>query len=134
MITSPLPPVDPFQDPSPDTPLATHDTNPSPKLQRQPSPNDDDETESESEPQLSRSPSTAPSTSETPLQTPIDDYVLEGRQWMLSAAREEEVKVKEWGRYLDEEAAAANRRLSALTDASCSTWSSMARSDGEYVP
>jgi len=127
MITSPLPPVDPFQDPSPDTPLATHDTNPSHKLRHSP---EDDETESESEPQLSRSPSTA-STSETPLQTPIDDYVLEGRQWMLSAAREEEVKG--WGQYLDDDAA-ANRRLSALTDASCSTWSSMARSHGEYDP
>ncbi|KAF8498238.1 hypothetical protein F5888DRAFT_1826570 [Russula emetica] len=82
MITSPLPPLDPPQDPSPDTPLVTHDTNPSPKFQHQSSSNDD-ETESESEPQLSRSPSTAPSTSETPLRTPADDYVFEGRQWMI---------------------------------------------------
>jgi hypothetical protein len=131
MITYPLPPLDPPQDhPSPDTPLVTHDTNPSPKLRHQSS-SEDDETESESEPQLSRSPSTAPSTSDTPLQTPADDYVLEGRQWMLSAAREEEVK--EWGQYLDD-AAAANRRLSALTDVSSSTWSSVGKSDGEYVP
>lgn len=131
MITSPLPHLDPPQDPlSPDTPLATHDTNPSPKFQHQSS-SEDDETESESEPQLSRSSSTAPSTSETPLQTPIDDCVLEGRQWMSSAAREEEVK--EWGQYLDD-AAAANHRLSALTDASSSTWSSVGKSDGEYVP
>lgn len=131
MITYPLPPVDPpSQDPSPDTQLVTPDTNPSPKSRHQPSPKDD-ESESESEPQLSRSPSTAPSTSETPLQTPIDDCVLEGRQWMSSAAREEEVK--DWGQYLVEPAA-ANRRLSALTDISCSTWSSVARSHGEYVP
>src|SRR6267154_2742526 len=126
MITSPLPPLDPPQDPSPDTPLATHDTNPSPKFQHRSSPTDD-ETESESEPQLSRSSSTAPSTStsETTLLTPADDCVLEGRQWMLSAAREEEVK--EWGLYLNE-AATANRRLSALTDVSSSAWSSMGKS------
>jgi len=130
MITSPLPFLDPPQDPSPDTPLATHDTNPSPKFQHQSS-LEDDETESESEPQLSRSPSTAPSTSETPLLTPADDYVLDGRQWMLSEAREEELE--EWGQYLGEPAA-ANYRLSALTAAPPSAWSSMGKSHGEYVP
>jgi hypothetical protein len=135
MITSPLPPLDPPpQDPSPGTLLATHDdTNPSPKFEhhQSSSPKDDDETESESEPQLSRSPSTAPSTSETPLLTPADDRVLEGRQWVLSEAREEEVK--EWGQYLGE-AATANHRLSALTPASSSAWSSMAKSYEEDAP
>lgn len=131
MITSPLPSLDPPQDPpSSDTPPATHNTNPSPKFQHQSS-LEDDETESESEPQLSRSPSTVPSTSETPLLTPADDYVLDGRQWMLSEAREEEVK--EWEQYLGE-AAVPNYRLSALTTPSPSAWSSVGKSRGEYVP
>jgi len=127
MITSPLPPLDPPQeDPSPDTPHATHDTtNLSLEIQHPSCPKDDDETESEHEPQLSRSPSTVPSTSDAPLRTPADDYVSEGRQWMSSAAREEEVK--EWGQYLGE-AKAADRRLSAFTGftaSSSSAWGSL---------
>jgi hypothetical protein len=65
------------------------------------------------------------------LLTPADEYVREGRQWMLSEAREEEVK--EWGQYLDE-SATANHRLSVLTDVSSSAWSSMGKSHGEYFP
>lgn len=121
MITSPLPPLDPPpQDRFPDTALATHNgTNPSSKFEyRSSSFPKGDETESESEPQLSRSPSTTPSTSETPLLTPADDCVLDGRRWVLSEAREEELK--EWGQYLGE-AATANCRLSALTAASSSS-------------
>ena len=86
--------------------------------------------ESESEPQLSRSPSIVPSTSDTPLLTPADDYELKSHQWMSSVAREGEVK--EWGQYLGK-AAAANRRLSAPAALS-SAWSYMDRSHGEYVP
>ncbi len=121
MITSPLPPLDPPpQDPSPDTPLASHDTNPR-----------GDETESESEPQLSRSSLRTSSTFETPLPTPVDDHALESRQWMLSAACEEEVK--EWGQYLGE-AAVVSHRLSTSTAASSSVWSSVARSHLEFDP
>lgn len=130
MITFALPPLDPPQD-HPDTPLATstHDTNPSRKFQHQSSSKDDDdetETESESEPQLSRSPSTVPSTSETPLWTPADDCVFEGRQWV---SREEEGK--DWKQHLGG-AAAADRHLSAPIATSSSAWSSLARSHGEY--
>jgi hypothetical protein len=124
MITTALPPLDPPQPPSPDTPPATlDDTNVYSKFQQRQSsssssPTDDDETESESEPQLSRSSSTAPSTSEGPLWTPTDDYSLESRQWMLSAACEDEVK--EWGQYLGE-AAAADPCLSAPAAAAASS-------------
>ena len=122
MITTALPPLDPPQPPSPDTPPAPDDdTNVYSKFQQRQSssspPTDDDETESESEPQLSRSSSTAPSTSEGPLWTPTDDYSLESRQWMLSAACEDEVK--EWGQYLAE-AATADPCLSAPTAAASS--------------
>ncbi len=132
MITAPLPPVDSFQDPSPDTPLPIHDTNPSSKFQRRSSPRDEDESELESEPQLSRPSSMTPSTSDTLLHTPADDYVFEDRQWILSADCKGEVE--EWGQYLCEPAA-VDRRLSAPAAASSSVWDSMvSRTLGEFVP
>jgi hypothetical protein len=127
IITSALPPLadDPPRSSSPDTPPPTRDTDSS--LNSHSSSPRDDETESESEPPLTPSSSTP----ETPLPaSPTDDFVLEGRRWILSAACDEEVQ--EWGQCLGE--AAANRRASAATAASSAIWRTMARSDGECVP
>ena len=123
IITHSLPPIpSPLREASPDTPQPTVDTNSSHEHQ---SSSGDDETEWGSEPPLSSSSSRP----ETPLPTPTSpagDYVLEGREWIISAACEDEVK--EWGQYLGE--AGANRQVSASTAA---VWGTMAKPHEEHI-
>lgn len=88
---------------------------------------DDDESDWEREPELSHSHS-ASSLSSSPAATPsplsplgLEELHDDGRRWVLSAARDEEVK--EWGQYLDDPG----------KNGSSAVWSTIAVSHGDRL-
>ncbi|KAI0282238.1 hypothetical protein BC826DRAFT_1110910 [Russula brevipes] len=119
MTSKSLPPL-PHEDPLPDSPMRSERL----RLRRRSAPaTEDDDDESDWEPELSHSHSASSlssSSAETP--SPLSPLDLElyddGRRWVLSAARDDEVK--EWGRYLDDPG--KNGRASASA-----VWSTIAR-------